>query len=52
MDNKPKLMTKKNKLIGQKIGMLVVLEKTNKRNKQGRVLYKCQCECGNIVYYN
>ena len=52
MDNKPKLMTKKNKLIGQKIGMLAVLEKTDKRNKQGRVLYNCQCECGNIVYYN
>lgn len=32
--------------------MITVLEKTNKKNKQGRVLYKCKCDCGNIVYYN
>lgn len=31
--------------------MLTVLEKTNKRNKQNRILYKCQCDCGKIVYY-
>lgn len=51
-NTKSKILTKKNKLIGQKIGMLIVLEKTNKRDKRTRVLYKCQCECGNIVYYN
>ena len=36
-------------LIGKKIGRLTVLENTYKRNKDNRVLYKCQCECGNIV---
>ena len=40
-----------NNYVGFKIGMLKVLEKTDKKNKQNRVLYKCQCECGNIVYY-
>lgn len=38
--------------VGFETGMLKVLEKTNKRDKQNRVLYKCQCECGNIAYYN
>lgn len=32
--------------------MITVLEKTNRKNKQGRILYKCKCDCGNIVYYN
>ncbi len=41
-----------NNYVGFKTGMLKVLEKTDKRNKQNKVLYKCQCECGNIVYYN
>ena len=41
-----------NNYTGHKIGMITVLEKTNKKNKQGRVLYKCKCDCGNIVYYN
>lgn len=40
-----------NNYVGYKIGMLEVLEKTTKKNKQGRILYKCKCECGNIVYY-
>lgn len=40
-----------NNYVGYKIGMLEVLEKTTKKNKQGRILYKCQCECGNIVYH-
>ena len=41
-----------NNYTGYKIGKLKVLEKTNKKNKQNRVLYKCKCDCGNIVYYN
>ncbi len=32
--------------------MLSVLEKTNMKDKRGRVLYKCKCDCGSIVYYN
>ena len=35
-------------LVGQKFGRLTVLEKTEERTAQGGVLWKCQCECGNI----
>ena len=35
-------------LIGKKIGRLLVLEKTNKRANDGHILYKCECDCGNI----
>lgn len=38
-----------NNLLGQRFGKLKVIEKTNQR--QGRhIIWKCQCECGNIVY--
>lgn len=40
-----------NNYVGYKIGMITVLEKTKQKNNQGRLLYKCKCECGNIVYY-
>lgn len=36
-------------LTGQKFGRLTVLEKTEQR-KQGSVVWKCKCECGNITY--
>lgn len=39
---------KKIDLTGQKFGKLLVLEKTNKR-KWKSVIWKCQCDCGNIV---
>ena len=36
-------------LTGQKFGKLIALEPTDqKRNKS--VVWKCRCECGNIVY--
>lgn len=35
-------------LSGQKFGKLTVIEKTG-RNKQGNALWKCCCDCGNIV---
>lgn len=35
-------------LIGQKFNQLTVIEKTNKRTKNGTVIWKCQCDCGNI----
>ena len=41
----------KNNLIGQKFGYLTVLEETNKR-EYGKIIWKCQCDCGNIVYLN
>lgn len=34
-------------LIGQRFGKLVVLESAG-LNKEGRQLWKCQCDCGNI----
>lgn len=37
--------------VGNRYGKLLVLEKTNK-SKNNRILYKCKCDCGNIVYYN
>ena len=37
-------------LTGQKFGKWTVLEKTNKRAKNGKVIWKCQCECGNIGF--
>lgn len=37
--------------IGKKYGMFTVLEKTNER-QGGKILYKCQCECGNIIKCN
>lgn len=41
-----------NNFIGKKYNMLTILEKSDKRAKNGSILYKCQCDCGNIVYYN
>ena len=37
-------------IIGNKYGLLTVLELTQQRSSAGCVLYKCQCECGNIHY--
>lgn len=36
-------------IINKKIGRLTVLEKTNKKSRED-ILYKCECECGNIAY--
>ena len=35
-------------LVGQKFGKLLVVEKTSER-RNGLVMYKCQCDCGNIT---
>lgn len=35
-------------LISLKFGKLVVLEDTNKRTSFGSVIWKCQCDCGNM----
>ena len=35
-------------LTGQKFGLLTVLEKTDKRNYNRAIIWKCQCECGQI----
>ncbi len=36
-------------LTGQKFNHLTALEKTEQR-KDGKVVWKCQCDCGNIAY--
>ena len=38
-----------NSLVGQKFGKLTVVEMLDQRNKNGRIMYKCKCECGNEV---
>ena len=35
-------------LTGKQFGRLTVLEKTDKRTKNRSIIWKCQCECGNI----
>jgi len=42
-------MAVKRDLIGQRFGRLVVLEKTDKRDKSGCFIWKCKCDCGNII---
>lgn len=37
-------------LIGQKFNKLLVLEKTDLRGADGSIVWKCQCDCGNIHY--
>ena len=37
-------------LTGQKFGRLTVLEPTEQKTKDGRRIWKCQCDCGNIKY--
>ena len=39
----------KQSLIGRRFGRLVVLEETQER-KRNCIVYKCECDCGNIVY--
>ena len=40
----------KSNLIGKIYSKLTVLEETEKRDVNGNVIWKCQCECGNITY--
>ena len=37
-------------LTGQRFGKLIVLEATDKKNADGRRIWKCLCDCGNIKY--
>lgn len=36
-------------MIGKKFGRLTVTEECEERTKDHRKLYKCQCECGNVI---
>ena len=37
-------------LLNQRFGRLLVLEETQQRDNGGSIIWKCQCDCGNIVY--
>ena len=37
-------------LVGQKFGRLTVIEKTNERTQDRGIIWKCQCECGQISF--
>lgn len=37
-------------ITNQRFGKLIALEPTNEKDNQGHILWKCQCDCGNIVY--
>lgn len=41
-------MSKKVNILGQKFGRLTVVGECEERTKQGQLMYKCKCECGNI----
>ena len=36
--------------VGDKYGYLTLIEDTGMRRQNGNVIWKCQCECGNIVH--
>ena len=40
---------KKLDLIGQRFGRLTVLREEPQRDKYGRVMWICRCDCGNII---
>lgn len=40
----------KKDITNQKFGKLTVLEETQNRAGNGSILWKCKCECGNIVF--
>ena len=44
-------MPAKKNLIGQKFGKLTVIKETNERI-DGKVVWECKCNCGNIFYTN
>ena len=37
-------------LIGQRFGMLTVVEKTDRRYSSGKIVLRCKCDCGNETY--
>lgn len=36
-------------MIGKKFGRLTVLEECKDRAKNGKIIYHCQCDCGNVT---
>lgn len=39
----------KKDLKGQRFGKLIVIEETNNRADKGSIVWKCKCDCGNII---
>ena len=39
----------KKDLTGQRFGKLLVLSETSKRDDNGSIVWKCKCDCGNII---
>ena len=39
----------KKNLKNERFGRLVVLEETKKRDGSGSIIWKCKCDCGNII---
>lgn len=37
-------------LINQRFGRLLVISETKERDSGGSIIWKCQCDCGNIAY--
>lgn len=37
-------------LVGKTFNNITVLEKTEHRDKSGRIIWKCRCKCGTIMY--
>lgn len=46
------LVAERIEMIGKKFGRLTVLEECKERDKYKYKVYKCQCDCGNIIYVN
>ena len=41
--------TRSKDLIGQRFGKLTAVEKLNNSNRFNRILYRCDCDCGNTI---
>lgn len=39
-------------MVGRKFNKLTVLEECKERDKHDKIMYKCECDCGNIVIVN
>lgn len=46
------LLKEVTEMIGKKFGKLTVIEQLNTRDKHGYPIYKCVCDCGNVVHVN
>lgn len=46
------LVKEVSEMIGKKFGRLTILEECEERDKYHYKVYKCKCDCGNIIYVN